>query len=137
VFFKDTPWEVYLFHRRRVQDGRYNAKRLPDTNATHGSHHNLHRPNDTDSPCTTYSQEWLGGDTPRLQGHVTIEGSFTRPIQTPGGTSQCTAHPLAPKSRRVSSGAKPEQRIRRPWSVGGSVHSALKSPALSNDHHRL
>jgi hypothetical protein len=35
-FLKDTLWEVYRFHRRRGQDGRYNVKRLPDTNATHG-----------------------------------------------------------------------------------------------------
>jgi hypothetical protein len=90
-----------------------------------------------DSPCTIYGQEWRGGDTPRLLGRVTTEGSFTRPIQTPGGTSQCIAHPLAPKTRRVSSGAKSEKRIRRPWSVGDGVHSALKAPALSSNHHRL
>jgi hypothetical protein len=45
--FKDTPWEVYLFHRRRGQDGRYNAKRIHDTNTTpHGQQHNPHQPSD-------------------------------------------------------------------------------------------
>jgi hypothetical protein len=136
-FFKDTPWEVYRFHRSRSQDSRYNAKRLPDTNTTHGLHHNPHRPNDMDSPCTVYNQEWRGGDTPGLLDRVTTEGIFTRPTQTPGGTSQRTAHPLAPKSRQVSSGAKPDQRIRRPWSADGGVHSALKAPALSNGCHQL
>jgi hypothetical protein len=40
-------------------------------------------------------------------------------------------------SRQVSSGAEPEQGIRRPWSAGGGVHSALKAHALSGGYHRL
>jgi hypothetical protein len=57
-------------------------------------------------------------------------------IQTSGGTSQHTAYPLVSKSRRVSSGAESDQRIRRPWSAGGGVHSAVKAHTLIDSNMR-
>jgi hypothetical protein len=47
IFLKDTSWKVYRFYRRRGQDGRYNAKRLHDTNTTpRRKQYNPHQPSD-------------------------------------------------------------------------------------------
>jgi hypothetical protein len=56
TFFKDTPWEVYRFHRRRGQDGRYNAKVASRYKRNTTRLTTQPTPtNNKDSPCTDFS----------------------------------------------------------------------------------
>jgi hypothetical protein len=58
IFFKDTPWKVYRFHRRKAKDGQYNAKKTttPHHNERHNTNHGYHDTNAHPANNTTQNQ---------------------------------------------------------------------------------
>src|SRR4051812_4964230 len=83
--------KVYRIHRRRDQDGRYNAKRLHDTNTTpHG--YNTTTRTIRQKPSLNHLQPNMarGWHTELLGRATTEERNYTRPIQLKEVTRQHT-----------------------------------------------